>query len=182
MIFNTTEIPGVLLIDLDIRQDERGFFTRSWCRSEFAEHGLDTCIAQCSVSYNRTRGIVRGMHYQRAPHGEVKLVRCTAGAVYDVVVDLRPDSPTYCRWLGAELTAENRTTIYIPPGCAHGFATLTDGAELYYQMSEFYHPESYAGVRWDDPAFGIVWPFDEPQLSAKDRSYPDFDPAIGGGV
>lgn len=173
MKFCETTLPGAFLIDLEPVEDERGFFARSWCQREFADRGLNTNLVQCNISFNKKRGTLRGMHYQAAPHEEVKLVRCTHGAVYDVIVDLRRDSPVFKRWFGMELTADNRTMLYVPAGVAHGFQTLTDDAEVFYQMSEFYHSECARGVRWDDPAFGIQWTLnEEPVLSEKDRRYP----------
>lgn len=174
MRFTETALPGVFLIDIEPLEDDRGFFARLWCRDELARKGLASDLAQISVSFNRRRGTLRGMHYQVAPHEEVKLVRCTRGAIYDVLVDLRPGSPTYRRWMSAELTADNRRTLYVPKGVAHGFQTLTDDAEVLYQISEFHHPESARGVRWDDPAFGIEWPDQAPILSGRDSGYPDF--------
>ena len=154
--------------------DERGFFARSWCSHEFEQHGLSTSIAQCNVSFNEKKGTLRGMHYQAAPHPEVKLVRCTQGAVYDVVVDLRPESPTFMQWIGAVLSAANRHMLYIPEGCGHGLLTLEDRTEIFYQMSEFYYPELSRGVRWNDPAFQIEWPFEPAVIAERDRTYPDF--------
>lgn len=174
MIFSQTPIPGVWVIDIDPRRDERGFFARTWCREEFERHGLDARLVQCNISYNERRHTLRGMHFQCAPHEEPKLVRCTRGRMYDVVLDLRRDSPTFCRWYAIELSAENRRALFIPAGCAHGFLTLEDSTEVLYQMGEYYHPESARGVRWNDPAFGIEWPTDAPILSPRDASYPDF--------
>jgi dTDP-4-dehydrorhamnose 3,5-epimerase len=176
MIFHETRLKGPFVIDIEELHDERGFFARSWCRREFAKHDLNPNLAQCSVSFNRKRGTLRGMHYQRAPHQEAKLVRCTAGAIYDVIVDLRHDSPTFAQWMGVELTDTNRRMLYIPEDFAHGFQTLEDNTEVFYQISEFYEPDSAAGVRWDDPAFGIQWPTAERIISARDATYPDFLP------
>lgn len=175
MIFHETNMPGVLEIHLDPRADERGFFARSWCQNEFEAHGLNPRIAQCNVSFNARKGTLRGLHDQMAPYAEAKLVRCTAGAIYDVVVDLRPQSPTFKRWIAATLTAANRHMLYVPEGCAHGFLTLEDATEVFYQMSEFYHPELSRGVRWNDPAFQIVWPEKVEVISERDRTYPDFE-------
>jgi dTDP-4-dehydrorhamnose 3,5-epimerase len=176
MIFHETDIPGAFTIDLERREDERGFFARAWCVEEFAAHGLSTRLAQANLSFNRSAGILRGMHFQRAPHEEAKLVRCTRGAIFDVIVDLRPDSPAYRRWIGVELTAENRRALYVPEGCAHGYQTLADGTEALYLVSEAYAPDSEGGVRWDDPAFGIEWPHaDNRSLSRKDAAWPDFE-------
>ncbi|MCS6776663.1 MAG: dTDP-4-dehydrorhamnose 3,5-epimerase [Chloroherpetonaceae bacterium] len=177
MRFIETELKGAFLIEIEPREDARGFFARAWCEEEFRAHGLCPEIRQCNISFNRYRGTLRGMHYQAAPYGEVKLVRCTMGAVYDVIIDLRPESPTYCRWIGVELSQENRRMLYIPEGFAHGFQTLQDNTELFYQMSEFFHPEAACGVRWDDPVFGIVWPPVERRiLSERDQQFPDFRP------
>jgi dTDP-4-dehydrorhamnose 3,5-epimerase len=168
-----------MVLDLERREDERGFFARSFCQHEFAAHGLDVSVAQCNVSFNRRRGTLRGMHWQVEPHGEAKLVRVTRGALWDVIVDLRPGSATYCRGFGVELTADNRRGLYIPVGFAHGFQTLSDDVEVFYQMSAFYVADAQRGVRWDDPAFGIEWPIRPPFLSERDATYPDFDPARG---
>ena len=174
MVFRETPLTGAFLIELEKRADERGFFARTWCRREFEEKGLDTRIAQCSTSFNERRGTLRGLHYQAPPHAEVKLVRCTRGALYDVIVDIRPESPTYLAWFGAELTAENGRMLYIPEGVAHGFQTLADGTEVFYQISKDYAPDAARGLRWDDPALGIDWPqASERILSEKDRSWPD---------
>ena len=176
MNFTETHIPGAFVVDLERREDDRGFFARAWDVNEFARHGLSTRLVQANVSYNRAAGTLRGMHFQRAPHEEAKLIRCTRGAVYDVIVDLRPDSEAFKRWLGAELSAENGRAVYVPEGCAHGYQTLTDGAETFYLVSELYAPESEGGVRWDDPAFGIAWPeAGRRVISPKDASWPDFE-------
>lgn len=158
MIFTELALKGVCLIEPKRREDERGFFARTFCVEEFFAHGLDPAVAQCNVSYNRRRGTLRGLHYQAPPYAEVKLVRCTAGAAFDVVVDIRPSSPTFKRWLGVELSARNRKMLYIPEGFAHGFQTLDDHTELFYQMSKVYVPEAARGIRWDDPSLAIVWP------------------------
>lgn len=176
MIFTETPLRGACVIDPEPVADERGFFARVWCEREFQEHGLNPRLAQCSVSFNARKGTLRGMHYQDAPHAEAKLVRCTAGAIYDVVVDLRSDSNTFMQWFSVELSAESRRMLYIPEGMAHGFITLTDGAEVFYQISEFYAPEQVRGVRWNDPAFGIRWPIEIAMISPRDRAYPDFSP------
>lgn len=154
--------------------DDRGYFARLWCRKEFQGLALSIDIDQCSVSFNRKKGTLRGMHYQAAPHEEVKLVRCTRGAIHDVILDLRADSPTYCRWFAAELTADNGKMIYAPAGFAHGFQALADQSEVFYQISKAYRPEMARGVRWNDPAFQIEWPIPNPILSARDRGIPDF--------
>jgi dTDP-4-dehydrorhamnose 3,5-epimerase len=172
--FVETALAGAFLIEPERKADERGFFARTFCREEFAEHGLETELAQCNISFNARRGTLRGMHYQAAPHAEAKLVRCTMGAMHDVIIDLREDSPTYTRWTAVSLTAENRNMLYIPKGCAHGFQALVDATEVFYQMSERYHPECARGVRWDDPTFGVTWPIGEPIMSERDRGYPRF--------
>ena len=175
MVFVTTKLQGVFIIDVETKEDDRGFFARTFCQHEFEAHGLNPRVAQCSTSFNKNKGTLRGMHYQAAPYAEVKVVRCTAGAIYDVAVDLRQDSPSHKKWVAIKLTAENRRALYIPAGCAHGFQTLEDDSEVYYQISNFYHPESARGVRWNDPAIGIDWPAVEARtISEKDRSYPDF--------
>lgn len=174
MRFLPTNLSGVFVVEMELREDARGLFARSWCQDEFAAQGLNTRLAQCSISYNKRRGILRGMHFQAEPYAEVKLVRCTAGAVYDVALDLRPASPTFRQWTAIELTTENRRALYVPIGCAHGFQTLTEGAEILYHMSEFYHADAASGVRWNDPAFGIRWPVENPLLSERDATYPDF--------
>ncbi len=174
MRFRPTELPGAFIVEIEPHSDERGLFARTYCEREFAAAGLPGRFVQCNTSFNEKRGTLRGLHYQRPPHEEGKLVRCTQGAVFDVIVDLRRDQPTFCRWQGFELTAANRTALYIPPGCAHGFQSLVDGAEVFYQMTEFYMPGQDAGVGWDDPAFGIRWPLPDPTLSGRDRSYARF--------
>jgi len=179
VIFGSTPLPGAAVVDLERREDERGFFARSFCQREFEAQGLETTVAQCNVSFNRRRGTLRGMHWQAAPHGEAKLVRVTRGALWDVIVDLRPESATYCRWFGVELTAENHRALYIPRGFAHGFQTLVDDVEVFYQMSTSYVPDAQRGVRWDDPAFGIEWPILPPFLSERDATYPDYRPGEG---
>jgi dTDP-4-dehydrorhamnose 3,5-epimerase len=175
MNFTPLPIPGAFLIEPTPHADERGFFARTWCVREFEAHGLDPGLVQCSISVNRRRGTLRGMHYQRPPGEENKLVRCTRGAVYDVILDLRPDSSTYARWHATELTDANYSAVYIPKGVAHGFQTLVDDAELLYQMSDFHQPSLAAGIRWNDPRFGIRWPLtDDFPISARDRDYPLF--------
>ena len=163
-------------MDLERHADERGFFARTWCRHEFEEHGLDPAVVQCNLSHNPRRGTLRGLHWQTPPHAEVKLVRCSRGAIWDVMVDLRPDSATYTRHFGAELTEENGRALYIPEGFAHGFVTLVDDSDVVYQMSALYEPSAGRGARWNDPAFGIAWPVREPILHPRDASYPDFVP------
>lgn len=174
MRFEECEVQGVHAVELERIGDERGFFARTWCEEEFRYHGLDASLTQCNVSFNPTRGTLRGMHYQDAPRPEAKLVRVTRGAIWDVALDLRPESPTFLRWCARELSDENRRAFYIPPGCAHGFITLTDDVEIFYQMSETYYPDLARGVRWDDAAFGIEWPETPTVISERDRSYPDF--------
>lgn len=176
MIFVETELSGAFVIEPVLREDERGFFAQAWNREEFERRGLDARIALAAVSYNRRKGTLRGMHYQRAPHAQAKLVRCTRGSIYDVVVDLRPQSPTFARWIGVELSASNRRSLFVPAGFAHGYQALEDDSEIFYQMSESYRPEAEAGVRWDDPAFGISWPLEVAVISPRDRDYPDFRP------
>jgi dTDP-4-dehydrorhamnose 3,5-epimerase len=174
MKFHDTKIPGVFEIHLEARVDERGFFARSWCQKEFQQHGLKDYLVQCNVSFNKKKGTVRGMHYQADPFPETKVVSCSRGAIYDVVIDLRRGSPAYRCWIGVHLTAANRSMIYVPEGCAHGFMTLEDETEVCYKMSEFYHPELSQGVRWDDPAFAVSWPLPVEAISDRDRTYPDF--------
>jgi len=175
MTFHETKLPGVFEIHLEPKCDERGFFARSWCKKEFEAQGLNASLAQCNVSFNTRRGTLRGMHYQAAPYEESKLIRCTQGAIFDVVVDLRPDSSTFRQWIGVVLTAANRHMVYVPEGCGHGFLTLEDDTEIFYQMSQFYDADSGRGVRWDDPAFQIAWPEPVHVISERDRTYPDFE-------
>jgi dTDP-4-dehydrorhamnose 3,5-epimerase len=174
MVFHETKLAGVFEIHLDLKRDDRGFFARTWCQQDFKTRGFDSRVAQCSVSFNTLRGTLRGMHYQTAPYAETKLVRCTRGAIYDVVVDLRPNSATFRNWIAVPLTAENHRMVYVPEGCAHGFLTLEHQTEVFYQMTEFYNPESARGVRWNDPAFRIDWPEEVQVISERDRTYPDF--------
>jgi dTDP-4-dehydrorhamnose 3,5-epimerase len=174
MTFQETKLRGLFEIHLDLNPDERGFFARTWCQREFKRNGLNPTLVQCSVSFNARAGTLRGLHYQAPPYPEAKLVRCTRGAIYDVVVDLRPDSPAFKDWIGTVITNTNRKMVYVPEGCAHGFLTLEDETEVFYQMSEFYHPDLARGVRWNDPAFGIEWPGEVKQMSERDRAYPDF--------
>lgn len=174
MIFRETPLRGAYLIELEKREDERGFFARSWCETEFKNQGLNTRIAQCNVSLNWKAGTLRGLHYQIKPFEESKLVRCTRGALYDVIVDIRRGSPTYRKPLGVELTQDNGMMLYVPEGFAHGFLTLKDETEVFYQISEFYAPDAARGFRWNDPAFDIAWPAEVKVISDRDRSYPDF--------
>jgi len=176
MLFLETKLPGVFEIQVEPRVDERGFFARLWCQKEFEAKGLNPKLVQCSVSVNTSKGTLRGMHFQAHPHEETKLVRCSKGAIYDVVLDLRPSSPRFREWFAAVLTADNRKAVYIPEGCAHGFMTLEDDTEVLYQITEFYHAESARGVRWNDPAFEITWPGAVEVISERDRTYPDFTP------
>lgn len=174
MVFVETKLEGVYIIEVEKREDKRGFFARTFCYHEFEAHGLNPRVVQCSTSFNKKKGTLRGMHYQVPPYGEVKVVRCTAGAIYDVVVDLRPESRTFKQWVAVELSGEDGRMFYIPERLAHGFQTLVDNTEVFYQMSEFYHPECVRGLRWNDPAFGIVWPDVENRiLSERDMSYGD---------
>jgi dTDP-4-dehydrorhamnose 3,5-epimerase len=171
MIFIETKLEGAFIIEPERLEDERGFFARSFCRKEFEDHGLNPNVVQCSISFNKRRGTLRGLHYQAKPYEEAKVIRCTRGAIYDVIVDVRAESLTFKQWLGVELSAENRKMLYIPEGFAHGFQTLADNTELFYQMAEFYRPESTSGVRWDDPAFGIIWPIEEVLISSRDKAH-----------
>jgi dTDP-4-dehydrorhamnose 3,5-epimerase len=169
-------LTGACLIELQPVSDERGFFARTWCAEEFQRLGLNPNLVQCSISWNAKRGTLRGLHYQTEPYAEAKLIRCCSGAIYDVIVDLRPASPTYGTWSAAELTSENRTMLYVPEGFAHGFQTLIDNTEVFYQISASYQPDYARGVRWNDPALGIEWPIADPIISARDRGFPDHKP------
>jgi dTDP-4-dehydrorhamnose 3,5-epimerase len=171
-------LSGAFVIEPERLEDERGFFARTWCQDEFRQHGLRPDLVQCSVSYNRLRGTLRGMHFQKSPHEEVKLVRCTMGAILDVIVDLRPDSTTFREWVSVELSAASRRMIYIPKGFAHGFLTLADESEVFYQMADPFVAGTGAGVRWNDPAFGIAWPFEPKVISDRDQNYPDLIDAL----
>jgi dTDP-4-dehydrorhamnose 3,5-epimerase len=175
MKFTETRLQGALIIEPERLTDERGFFARTWCQREFETHGLNAALVQCNISFNAKRGTLRGMHHQTAPHEEAKLVRCTMGAIYDVIIDLRTESPTYMDWLSVELTSQNRTMLYIPEGFSHGFLTLADDTEVFYQMSEFHAPECAAGIRWNDPQFDITWPEDIHMIAEKDMQFPDFE-------
>ena len=174
MIFVETRLKGAHIIEPEKREDERGFFARSWCEKEFAEHGLNPHTVQCNISFNQKRGTLRGMHYQVEPCAEAKLVRCTQGAIYDVIIDLRPGSATFSQHIAEVLTAKNHKMLYVPEGFAHGFQALEDQTEVFYQMSGFYAPEFARGIRWNDPAFGIEWPIGEPIILERDATYPDF--------
>jgi len=175
MIFTETKIKGAFLIEPELITDERGFFARSFCKDEFQKYGLEPDIVQCNISYNKKKGTLRGMHYQVPPFEEAKIVSCTKGSIYDVVVDLRRGSPSYRFWHAEKLSADLYQMLYIPKGCAHGFLTLEDKCIVYYQMGEFYHPECARGIRWDDPAIGIVWPISARSISVKDQNYVDFE-------
>ena len=179
MKFVESELKGAFIIELELLEDERGFFSRTWCRKEFEQQGLHPDWVQCNISYNKRMGTLRGMHYQIAPHAEAKLVRCTMGSIFDVIIDLRPDSKTFMQWISVELTAENRKMIFIPEGFAHGFQTLANDTEVFYQMSEFYTPEYARAVRWNDPQFNIHWPETDRIISEKDQKIEDFDPETG---
>lgn len=174
MIFAETRLKGAYVVEPERMEDERGFFARTFDQAEFAARGLESRLVQCSISFNKKKGTLRGMHYQATPFEETKLVRCTKGTIYDVIIDLRSGSPTFKQWVATELTAENRRMLYVPVGFAHGFQTLADDTEVSYQISEFYHPESARGVRWNDTAFGIVWPLSVTSSSERDSSYPPF--------
>ncbi len=175
MIFTETFLKGAYTIELEERRDERGFFARTYCRNEFNAHGLNSNIVQANIAYTKTKGTIRGMHYQIAPNEETKLMRCISGAIFDVIIDLRPDSSTYKRWFGIKLSAENKKMLYVPEGFAHGYQSLTNDTETFYMVSEFYAPESERAVRWNDPAFSIAWPITEKlTISEKDRNCPDY--------
>ena len=172
MLFKQTKLAGVFVIEPEPIEDERGFLARSWCAEEFAKHGLSAALAQCNISYNRKRGTLRGLHYQAAPFAEAKLVRCTAGAMFDVAVDLRRESPTFAQWAGIELSAENRRMLYIPEGFAHGLQTLSHHTEVFYQMSQPYRETAARGLRYDDPTIAIQWPIANPIVSPRDKRLP----------
>lgn len=174
MIFQETKLKGAYIIDVDRIEDDRGFFARSWCKKEFSEKGLVDRIVQANISFNKEKGTLRGMHYQRAPYEEVKLVRCTAGAIFDVIVDLRLGSPTYKQWIGVELTSANHRILYVPENFAHGFQALEDNTEITYHVSQFYTPEAEKGLRYNDPSIAIEWPLDVAILSPKDSSWADY--------
>ena len=174
MIFRETNLKGAYVIEVQKIADARGFFGRAWCKREFGEHGLTAAMMQANIAFSYIRGTLRGLHYQGQPFAEAKLVRCTRGAAYDVIVDLRPDSPTYRQWMGTELSQENYRMIYAPEGFAHGYLTLADNTEMSYSVSQFYAPEAERGIRYDDPAFGITWPADIQVVSDKDKGWPDY--------
>jgi dTDP-4-dehydrorhamnose 3,5-epimerase len=175
MTFHETRLRGVFEIQLEPKPDERGFFARCWCEKEWESAGLNPKTVQCNISFNFRQGTLRGIHYQAAPCPETKIIRCTKGAIYDVVVDLRPQSPTFKQWIGVVLTDQNRHMVYVPEGCGHGFLTLQDETEVFYQMSEFYHPELARGVRWNDPAFQISWPGEVKVIAERDRTYANLE-------
>ena len=175
MIFRETRLKGAFIIEPEQLEDSRGFFARVWCQKELGVHGLSPTVAQINSSFNKNRGTIRGLHYQTAPNEEAKLIRCTRGEIYDVIIDLRPDSPTYLEWIGVELTADNRKMLYIPENLAHGYQSLTDNTEIFYPVSQFYSPDSAQGVRWNDPTFGIEWPeADNLVISEQDKNWPDY--------
>lgn len=174
MIFKPLDLPGAFVIEPDRHADVRGYFARTFCEKEFVDQGLEPRISQCSVSFNHRKGTLRGMHYQAAPFEEVKVVRCNRGAIYDVIIDLRPASPAFKKWFGVRLDEENGHMLYIPKGFAHGFQTLLDETEVFYQMSQVFSPQHSRGVRWNDPAFSIEWPEDERIILERDQDYPDF--------
>lgn len=175
MIFTETSIKGAYIIDVKKIEDERGFFGRAFCQHEMKAHGLNETVAQTNLSHNKTKGTLRGLHYQAAPHEESKLVRCTRGRLFDVLVDLREGSETYCQWFGTELSADSFRMLYVPEGCAHGFLTLEDNTDIMYQVSSFYAPGAEKGLLWNDPAFGIEWPMEPVVISDKDRNQPAFN-------
>lgn len=174
MIFIETNLSGAFVIEPERIEDERGFFARTWCQQEFEMHGLNPHLRQCNISFNAKKGTLRGMHYQLPPYQEAKLIRCTRGSIYDVAIDLRPASSTFKQHLGVALSAEDRKMLYVPEGFAHGFQTLEDNTEVFYQISQFYAPDFARGLRWNDPAFGIEWPVELQVISGRDRSYSDF--------
>jgi len=174
VIFSQTKLSGAFIVESEKLEDERGFFARTWCQREFEAHGLNPRLAQSSISFSKAKGTLRGMHYQVSPCEEAKLVQCTSGAIYDVIIDLRPKSHTFKRYLAETLSVQNHRMLYVPEGFAHGFLTLEDNCEVFYQISEFYAPERARGVRWNDPAFEIVWPLDPSAMSDRDRNCPDF--------
>jgi len=178
MLFTEVSLKGAYVVDLEKRGDSRGFFGRTYCQREFEEYGLATQMPQTNVSFSRNKGTLRGMHYQEAPYEEAKLVRCTRGAIYDVIVDVRPNSSTFKRWFGVELTEENYRMLYVPEGFAHGFITLSGNTEVNYQVSQFYAPGHERGVRYDDPSIGIQWPGEVTEISEKDKAWPAFNPSV----
>jgi dTDP-4-dehydrorhamnose 3,5-epimerase len=181
MRFDTTPLGGAWIIDLEPNVDERGFFARTFCAREFADHGLPTAFPQSNLSRNAKAGTLRGMHFNTASHAESKVVRCANGAIHDVIIDLRADSPTYRQWFAVELTAASGRALFVPEGLAHGFLTLVDDTDVDYQMGAFYEPKAARGLRWDDPSIGVVWPREPAVISPRDAEYPDFDPKVLGG-
>lgn len=175
MIFKKTKLNDAYIIQPEKTEDSRGFFARLWCQREFEQHGLNPQLVQCNISFNKQKGTLRGMHFQIAPFGEAKLVRCTRGAIYDVIIDLRPNSSTFRKYFAEFLTAENHKMLYVPEGFAHGFQTLEDNTEVFYQMSEFYAPKHTGGVRWNDPAFNVSWPTEVQVISERDKNHPNFN-------
>jgi dTDP-4-dehydrorhamnose 3,5-epimerase len=175
MIFKKTKLKGIFIIELEKHRDERGYFARTWCRNEFKENGLNSNLAQANTALSFQKGTLRGMHYQIAPYEETKIIRCIRGSVFDVVIDIRPDSITYGQWLGVELSFENQTMLYVPEGFAHGYKTLENNSEVFYLVSQFYTPDAERGIRWDDPAFNITWPeTSDLIISEKDKNWPDY--------
>lgn len=174
MLFEKTALAGVFIITLEVKTDERGFFARSFCKKEMEEIGLESQFVQCNISYNHKKGTIRGLHYQSSPYGEIKIVSCRRGAIYDVIVDIRKASPTYGKWIGVELSEKNNQAIYIPEGFAHGFQTLSDNSEVFYHMGNYYYPEAANGIRWNDPNLGIGWPSTEIIISEQDKNLPGF--------
>ncbi len=174
MMFHETKLKGAFVIEPELLSDERGFFARTFCKREFENHGLNSNIVQCNISFNKKKGTLRGMHYQASPYEEAKLVRCVKGAVYDVIIDLRPNSKTFAQWISVILSEKNRKMLFVPEGFAHGFITLEDETEIIYQMSEFYQPDYSRGIRWNDPFFNIYWPVEVKVISERDNNYPDF--------
>ena len=174
MRFFETPLKGAYIVETEIVKDDRGFFARAWCKNEFEQNGLNANLVQCNMSFNEKIGTLRGMHYQEEPYGEIKLVRCIKGAIYDVIIDIRKDSSTYKQWFSVELNYDNRKMLYVPEGFAHGFQTLEDNTEVFYQMSEFYYQDLAKGYRWDDKAFNINWPIEKKIISDKDKNYGDF--------
>jgi dTDP-4-dehydrorhamnose 3,5-epimerase len=174
LLFTETKLKGAFVLEPERREDNRGFFARTFCQREFEAHGLNPLVVQCNIAYNKKKGTLRGMHFQNDPFQEAKLVRCTQGAILDVMLDLRPDSPTFKQWTSAELNKDNHKMLYIPEGFAHGYQTLTETTEIIYQVSQFYAPESASGVRHNDPAFGIQWPLEVTAISELDKKWPDF--------
>jgi dTDP-4-dehydrorhamnose 3,5-epimerase len=181
VIFQETRLLGAFVVDLEPRSDERGFFARAYCEREFKDHGLPTWYPQCNLSRNRKAGTLRGMHYNAAPYGEAKLIRCATGAIYDVIVDFRAGSATYLEWIGVELTAREGRALFVPAGFAHGFVTLEDDTDVFYQMGDFYRPEAARGLRWNDPRLAIRWPREPTIVAERDATYPDYDPATFDG-